>query len=176
MSEKRLKLTQKEVLELGQKIADIFINSQIYKDAKIISAYHRIKNEVDLTKVIDTIHQDKKEVLVPVTDNKAYDIYLAKISRDDEFLTGDFGIGVPKIIRKARAEDVDVFLIPGLAFDKKGNRAGWGKGYYDKLLTLTKGIKVGVGYSFQLCEEIDSDPHDIKMDYILTEGGLVLCE
>lgn len=176
MSEKRLKLNRQEVLELSQRLEDIFINSSIYKNAKVIAAYHRIKNEVDLVKVINCAHQDKKEVLVPVTDNKTNEIYLAKIYQDDVFVTGDFGITVPKTKRKVSEEEVDVFLVPGLAFDKKGNRAGWGKGYYDRLLALSKGIKIGVGYGFQIYNEIESNPHDVKMDYILTEGGLMRCE
>ncbi len=60
-----------------------------------------------------------------------------------------------------------------VAFDLCGNRVGRGKGYYDRLLAETKAIKIGVGYGFQLVDNIDAEDHDVALDYIITENGVI---
>ena len=66
-------------------------------------------------------------------------------------------------------EQVDIFIVPGIAFDSKGSRIGYGQGYYDKLLSTTKKPKVGLAYSFQMVESIFTDTTDIAMDKVITE-------
>ena len=61
--------------------------------------------------------------------------------------------------------------MPGVAYDRMGNRVGRGKGYYDRLLGSVKATLIGVGYDFQLIEEdIPADPHDVAMDIVITES------
>lgn len=63
--------------------------------------------------------------------------------------------------------------MPGIAYDNRGNRVGRGKGYYDRLLSRTKATKIGIGYDFQLVDEIDSEPHDITMDIVITDSRII---
>ena len=63
--------------------------------------------------------------------------------------------------------------MPGIAFDKHGARVGFGKGCYDKFLAKTQAVKVGFCYDFQLCDEIETDKHDILMDYLVSEKGIL---
>jgi 5-formyltetrahydrofolate cyclo-ligase len=65
-------------------------------------------------------------------------------------------------------DQFDLVLVPGMAFDSSGNRLGRGQGFYDRLLAETSGVKCGVGYDFQLLEKIPAEPHDAKVDFILT--------
>lgn len=66
--------------------------------------------------------------------------------------------------------EIELIIVPAVAFDRHGNRVGRGKGYYDRLLSDSKATKIGVGYDFQLIEEgIDTDPHDVQMDMVITE-------
>jgi 5-formyltetrahydrofolate cyclo-ligase len=65
-------------------------------------------------------------------------------------------------------DEFDLILVPGIGFDAAGNRLGRGKGYYDRLLSMTRGYKCGVGFEEQLVEEIPADTHDIKMDSVIT--------
>ena len=68
-------------------------------------------------------------------------------------------------------------FIPGLAFDRFGNRIGSGKGYYDRALSEFRGLRVGVGYSVQISDgTFPAEQHDIQMDCLLTEQGVVKCE
>lgn len=70
------------------------------------------------------------------------------------------------------AKNLDGFLVPGLAFSKKGERVGRGKGYYDRTLSKVPGLKVGVCYSYQLFDELPTEAHDIKMDVVVSDQGI----
>ncbi len=70
-------------------------------------------------------------------------------------------------------DKIDILIVPGIAFDKKGNRLGYGKGFYDRLLASkqTK-FSIGLAYSFQIVENLPSDLHDKKLDAIASEDGI----
>jgi len=77
--------------------------------------------------------------------------------------------------RHFELEDADIFVVPGIAFDLQGHRIGYGKGYYDKALHRLEGQGklVGLCYDFQLVDRIAGEPHDVKMDLILSEKRVV---
>ncbi|MGB4579562.1 MAG: 5-formyltetrahydrofolate cyclo-ligase, partial [Methanoculleus sp.] len=76
----------------------------------------------------------------------------------------------------ARPEDVQVVIIPMLAFDIEGNRLGYGAGYYDRFLSRYPHVtKIGAAFSCQQTENIPTDDNDVKMDYIVTEKGVIRC-
>lgn len=68
---------------------------------------------------------------------------------------------------------IEVILVPGMAFDRKGFRMGRGKGYYDKFLPTTSAVRIGVCFSFQLFDKIPTNEFDAQMDYILTENEIL---
>ena len=68
---------------------------------------------------------------------------------------------------------IDAAIIPGVSFDRHGNRLGRGKGYYDRFLKKLNTFKIGICFSFQISDEIPHDEHDIAMDEIWTEEGYV---
>ena len=68
-----------------------------------------------------------------------------------------------------------MWLIPGLGFDMKGHRLGRGGGYYDRLLCGATGMKTGIGYDCQIFDAIPCEPHDIGVDYVVTETRIVEC-
>lgn len=70
------------------------------------------------------------------------------------------------------AEDLSGFLVPGVAFSKKGQRIGRGKGFYDRTLSKVKGLKVGVCYSYQLFSDLPTEAHDISMDIVVSDQGI----
>ncbi len=91
-----------------------------------------------------------------------------------DIVIGKFGVREPAASCAAiPLEKFDLVLVPGLAFDKEGNRLGRGLGFYDRLLEKISGIKCGVGYDFQLVEKIPTEPHDARVDFILTPSQCV---
>jgi 5-formyltetrahydrofolate cyclo-ligase len=86
-----------------------------------------------------------------------------------EIIAGKFGVREPASSCAGISMDqFDLALVPGAAFDFSGNRLGRGRGFYDRLLGKISGIKCGVAYDFQLLEKIPAEPHDAKVDFILT--------
>lgn len=91
-----------------------------------------------------------------------------------DIVIGKFGVREPAAgCAEISLSRFDLVLVPGLAFDLSGNRLGRGKGFYDRLLAETSGIKCGVGYDFQLLEKIPAEPHDAKVNFILTPSKFV---
>ena len=68
---------------------------------------------------------------------------------------------------------IELIVVPAIAFDRKGNRIGRGKGYYDRLLKKASCPKIGVGYHFQLFDEIPAEPHDVPMNAIVTDTDIL---
>lgn len=62
-------------------------------------------------------------------------------------------------------------VVPAVAYDRRGNRLGRGKGFYDRLLGSTRATKIGVAYEFQIVDEIPTEPHDVPMDIIISPSG-----
>ncbi len=124
-----------------------------------------------------------KKVLVPVVDKESEQLVLSDLRDFDlELEPGTFGILEPKpsYRRIVPLAEVDLVLVPGLAFDVKGHRLGRGKGYYDKLLREIslnrRDVKfVGLAHSFQVLGEIPHERHDISVHKIVTEGGVIDC-
>jgi 5-formyltetrahydrofolate cyclo-ligase len=91
-----------------------------------------------------------------------------------DIVTGKFGVREPAAgCAEIPLDQFDLVLVPGMAFDLQGNRLGRGRGFYDRLLEQVSGIKCGVAYDFQLLETIPTEPHDAKVNFILTPGRCV---
>lgn len=97
--------------------------------------------------------------------------------RAHNFSLGSFGVLEPAQDSEVISlDEVQGMLIPGLVFNKNGNRLGKGKGFYDRALSNFRGKKVGVCFEFQISEKlIPTEAHDIRMDYLLTDQGLWDC-
>jgi 5-formyltetrahydrofolate cyclo-ligase len=91
-----------------------------------------------------------------------------------DIVIGKFGVREPAAsCAEISLDKFDLILVPGMAFDLSGNRLGRGRGFYDRLLERASGIKCGVGYDFQLMEKIPVEPHDAKVNFILTPNRCV---
>ncbi len=160
----------------SQAVAEAFLKSELYADARQIMLYMPLGNEVDLTAVKNAAFADGKCVVFPVTEQNSGIITPICVNENIVFEKGSFSVMEPQNTEIADMTKTDVVLVPGIAFDKSGTRVGFGKGCYDMLLKSYNGVKIGVCYDFQLQSEIPKDLHDVKMDYILTESGFKKCE
>lgn len=176
MKMRRNALDDREVLTKSRNASKIFLESDIYKQSKNLMLYMPLGNEISTLEIIKDALEISKTVLVPVTDKKTFEITAHKISKDTHFTKGVFSLTEPTQKFVFDKEKIDTIVIPGIAFDKIGGRIGFGKGCYDSFLKNTSAIKVGFCYDFQLLGKIETDPHDIGMDYILTEKELINCK
>lgn len=137
-----------------------------WQRAKTVLLYHSLPDEVCTHDLVIHAHQAGKQVLLPVVvgDN----LELREYQNEGRLSEGSFHIMEPKGEAFTDFEAITLAVIPGVAFTKKGQRLGRGKGYYDRLLPLLKkAYKVGICWPFQLVEDIPCEPHDIPMDAII---------
>lgn len=173
---KRSSMDKAEILEKSHAAAKVFLSSDIYKNAKQLMLYMPLGNETDTTHIINEAFRDGKKPIFPVTDEKSGEITPCYATEESEFVKGAFSVKEPCVMDVADVSKIDVILVPGIGFDKKGTRIGFGKGCYDRLLKNTTAIKIGFCYDFQICEGIDAEEHDVKMDFLITESGIIKCE
>ena len=138
-----------------------------FEKAKKILFYMPIHNEVDLTALCE-LYKKQKSFILPKVQGKTLDLYF--IENVDELETGAFGILEPKKhFSHVQCCDVDLVLVPGIVFSRNGHRIGYGKGFYDRILTELPCPKIGIAYDFQMVENISGEMHDVPMDIIVTE-------
>lgn len=137
------------------------------KSASTVMCYMAAFNEPRTDGIIKSLISNEKRVAVPVTDTKTNTI--TPVLYTDELCIGAMGIKEPKIKTSVAVNEIDAAVIPGIAFDRRGMRIGFGAGYYDRLLESFTGLKIGLCYDFQVYDSLPHDKHDIPMDIIVTE-------
>ena len=177
MHKQRNSLSFEEVREKSKKIKDTLFSLSYIKESNKIMTYVSFKNEVSTIDIINELLKMGKEIIVPICDTKDYTLIPSRILSMDELSVSYFGIMEPKepFIRPVDPKDIDVILVPGLAFDRNRNRLGHGKGFYDRFLRSVKddAIKIALAYDFQILDSIPAEDWDIPMDLIITNKGIV---
>ena len=143
-----------------------------YENAEKICVYISKGSEVATHEWIrDILEEGSKKVVVPVTDVQKRKITLSMLSDMRDLKQGTYEILEPQEDKRnaVSPEQVDLFIIPGIAFDGNCSRIGYGGGYYDKLLSTIKKPKIGVAYSFQIVQHIPKEKTDISVDKVITE-------
>ena len=157
-----------ELREMSRLACERLLADKRLGDASTVMMYYPLGDEVDVTPVIERLWDEGKTVVLPQVTGEA-EMVLRKYTGDDDLREGAFGIMEPCGELFTDYEAIDVAIIPGMAFDRRGNRLGRGKGYYDRFLPLlpTRVYKIGVCFPFQLLDLIPMEEHDISMDTIL---------
>lgn len=157
--------------ELQENIFRLFKESDLYKNADCIFCYSAIGSEASVDSVIESALKDGKKVALPVCLDEKGNMEFYFIKSLDDTAKGMYGIKEPDTDRctKAIFDKSTVCLVPGLSFDLKGNRLGYGKGYYDRFLSCFSGKSVGICFESCLCDELIIDEHDKKVNYLITD-------
>jgi len=170
MLDRRNSLSAMEVLERSNKVMENLYSLKEFSKAKVVMSYISFGTEVNTHGLIRSL-MGKKTVLVPVVaDKEKREIILSELRDWKELLSGAYGILEPGEVRERNADEVDISIVPGVAFDIRGNRIGYGGGYYDRLLGRTGGEKIGIAYDFQILESIPGEGHDVAVDKVVTES------
>jgi len=179
---KRRAISVQKSQEKSQAIKKNMFSTTVFQNAKTVLFYVSKGSEVDTHAMIKESLGNSpsncigiKRVVVPVTDMNAGELLLSEIHGLDELKPGSFGVPEPEIISKVEPSEIDLVIVPGLAFDSSGGRIGYGKGFYDRFLKNINAKKIALAYNFQVIESVPSDPHDVKVDKIITEQGIVEC-
>lgn len=151
------------------------INMAEFARARLILAYMPLKNEIDTAHIISEAQSKGKRVAFPRCEyENILSLHVPKNA--NAFEAGRFGIRQPIVAQseQVNAQDIDLLIVPGVAFDNQCNRLGHGAGYFDRLLKATRGIKIGLCFDFQLVDTIPTDEHDVSMDFVVTNHGIIV--
>lgn len=172
VKEERNKLSEEFIDINSKKIAEKLFNMDVYKKVESIYIYMNFEKEVSTKEIIiDSLNKGKK-VAIPKIANEVMEFYY--ISNIEDVSIGYYGIEEP-IGTKLAKEENSLIIMPGVVFDKKKNRIGHGKGYYDKYLAKNRvENKIALAFDFQVLEEIPFENHDLIPDIIITEKTIVI--
>ncbi|HUD18962.1 MAG TPA: 5-formyltetrahydrofolate cyclo-ligase [Patescibacteria group bacterium] len=138
-------------------------------NANVVCSYVSLPDEVDTKKIITALLLQKKTVVVPKVISKSV-MSLYKITTLDDLAPGVFHILEPRNTGTiVPISTIDLFIVPGIAFDRQGNRLGRGRGYYDRLLRDIAVPKIGLAYDFQVIAEVPHSSYDVRVTAIVTE-------
>lgn len=154
---------------LSEKIIKNVISLDEYINCDSIAIYRSLENEADTKFLFQNAFASGKKVAAPIMEGE--DLHLVYVDDNTAYTKGLFGVQEP--IEGNQALQVQVIIVPMVAFDKKGNRLGHGKGCFDKFLSDKKIIKIGIAFACQELPALTVSPLDVKMDIIITEEGIV---
>ena len=135
--------------------------------AKTVMLYYSLPDEVSTRELADRLVERGKVVVLPVVTGPA-EMELRRYRSADDLSMGAFGIMEPTGEPFTSLAEIDLAVVPGMAFDTRGNRLGRGKGYYDRFLSqLPQATKVGLCFPFQKFPGVPTDENDVRMDLVI---------
>lgn len=178
MIARRNSLTHEDVMEKSSVIQKRLLELPVYLESKTIGLYASFNNEVSTSIIFDKALEDGKKVLFPYIRKVDRELGFLPVRGLDELELGQFGIMTPPFGegKDDYIADIELLLIPGVSYDLKGGRIGYGGGFYDR--TLHKLAKLpfmlALAYEFQVLDEVPMLPHDVRINAVVTEKRVII--
>ena len=151
-------------------ICNRLVQTGLFQQAKCIALYYEIGKEVKTSGLIEA-WRSEKQIVLPVVSGE--NIHFCPYTGKENMHKGMLGVVEPVSREVIPPENIDIFIVPGIAFDYSCNRLGRGKGYYDRYLSGIDKPIIGLCFDFQLVKNIPCEVHDIKMTMIISENTIV---
>lgn len=163
---------------LSQIIVDRFMGLPEYARARTVMFYIDVRSEVRTRQHFPAALASGKKIVIPYCVDGLLELF--HLESMDELSTGMYKILEPRedlrsvASKRVSVEELDLIMVPGVAFDRRGARSGHGKGYYDKLLEHARldAPLVALAFECQMFEEVPVASHDIFMDKVITEAAV----
>ncbi len=156
--------TKEQLLEQSELILAKLERHPVFRNARIVMLYSALPDEVQTQAFLEKWRHEKKIILPTVVGD---DIIPVELAENTGFAVGDFNILEPQ--NEPYTGGYDLIVVPGVAFDRNGNRIGRGRGYYDRFLCKHLDVKrIGICFDFQLVDKVPTEPNDIKMDEVIS--------
>ena len=162
-----------------RRILRLLCSLSSYRFAPLVLLYSPIKSEIDVTPLLEAVLASGKALALPLCENDTGIMTFRLVSDLSTLQKGSFGVlepphdapVVPEHMLKAKDA---LLIVPALAFDKKGYRLGYGKGYYDRFLSEFGGLSVGLVYRKLLFDSLPKGYYDRKVKLLISESGVIL--
>lgn len=158
-------LSEEEKMQAASQVFDLLEKTAAFILADRILMYHSLPDELQ-THAFLKKWNSRKQFFLPRVNGVNLDILPYDESRLE---LGAFHIEEPSGNDTVDADSIELIIVPAVAYDRSGNRLGRGKGFYDRLLQESKATKIGVAYEFQIYDELPVEPHDVPVDFVITQ-------
>ncbi|MBE7057372.1 MAG: 5-formyltetrahydrofolate cyclo-ligase [Ruminococcaceae bacterium] len=170
IKEKRAGLSPEFLKDESKKIADCILQSEYFTKASKIMCYASVRGEVDTFYLMKKILESGKTLALPVTVKKEMTFY--RVESLEKLIPGYMGIAEPERTQVVLPDEKTLMIMPGVAFDTKCHRAGYGAGCYDRYLEdKCNFMKIAPAFQFQVFDEIENDRYDICPDVVILPDG-----
>ncbi len=180
MISERKQLSDEKVKDMSETIINKLKKIPVYNMSKTIMVYLSFGNEVDSREIIKDCLENDKRVVLPFCDNTDMSMTPTEIkSLDMDLVEDSIGYVQPskESLDPVDLSEIDLIIVPGLSFDRKGYRIGFGAGYYDRFLGRVNFEipTIGLAYDFQIIDSlINMEDYDIPVDYVMTEERIIV--
>lgn len=168
---KRGNLSKEFLDSASSDVVKNLMGSGVLESFDKILVYIPIAGEVDTTGLVSELGKTGKHLFLPANNGRGW--VICKYSPGEELVKRANGVSQPKKLVESTAFGLDVVILPGLAFSSTGARVGFGLGVYDKLLAGLSIYKVGLCFDFQIRDDIRSESHDVSVDCLVSESGVL---
>lgn len=186
MAERREALTQAQRVEWATLAADVFLDLPEARQARRVAGFVSTRSEIDTASLLDRIRQLGIDVVLPRVSTGLIPPRLRfhRADRREDLVLGIFGLLEPASdAPEVPSHEIDLFMVPGLAFDRRGTRVGYGGGYYDELAAFVRAHPdaanarfVGLCFDFQILDACPSGEWDVPLDLVVSDARIVRCQ
>ncbi|NNJ70746.1 MAG: 5-formyltetrahydrofolate cyclo-ligase [Kiritimatiellales bacterium] len=157
----------------SEQVIENLASMKPFKTARSVALYQAIAGEVQLGALFSLCRELDKKTCIPVF-NPVQKIYeMSMVTASTAYRTGHHGIREPVSVHPVALEEIDMIIVPGVAFDRQGNRLGRGGGYYDRLLNGYPGFSAAVAFDFQIMDTVPVEATDIPVQALVTESKTI---
>ena len=167
-------LPPETVEKLGEAFASGLGATPLWRKAVFPALYVSTGGEASTRMILDNLFREGRAVALPRVEE--HELRLHRVTSWTQLVPGKFGILEPlPETPPVGLDEPDLILAPGVAFDRRGHRIGYGKGFYDRLLAQSRIPVLALAYGFQLVPHVPDEEHDRRMDFIRTPDELIAC-
>nr|WP_285874362.1 5-formyltetrahydrofolate cyclo-ligase [Halalkalibacter oceani] len=168
-------MSDQDYIDDSQQIAKQLVSSAFWQASHTVAITISRHREVDTYQIIDQAWKEKKRVAVPRTDLKEKSMQFYELSSFTQLEKrySDLMEPLPEVCTPVAEDQLDLIIVPGLAFDGSGSRLGFGGGFYDRLLARVEKKSVALAFSCQLYPGLPTEAHDQPVDHVITVDGFI---
>ncbi|EEK77144.1 5-formyltetrahydrofolate cyclo-ligase [Bacillus cereus] len=169
-------LSEERYTTLSEQIAFSLYAQKEWAEAKTIGITLSMENEVNTYPIIEKAWEEGKKVVVPKCNKETRTMSFRQLSTFDQLETVYMNLRepIPVLTEEVDADEIDLQIVPGVAYTERGERIGYGGGYYDRYLVHYKGKTLSLAYEFQMVQHIPVEPFDKNVEKIITEKGTIV--
>jgi len=159
---------------LSEKVQEQVLHSPLFQEARSIAIYSPYRGEVETGLLFEQAQAEGKQITYPYIASEGHALLFYGIDSLEQLTQSSWGPLAPDLalsLQKVGMEEIDLMLIPALAYDLSGWRLGRGKGFYDRTLKGFKGIRLGIAYDFQRVSAVPHQEGDEPVQWLATETG-----